>query len=157
MAEDVVQRSAVISALLAAYQNDPTAGTPEILWDCSRDEPIDPALLSTCPPRHSLYEAKRQLFNRRFQLFPVAIVLCTCTEQVSVAVTFASAHGLPLRVRSGGHDHEGESSGTNCLLLDLSGLRQVGLSMALRKSPAAPGSVPASLSGISRPCWPRRM
>jgi hypothetical protein len=125
MSDECLPRSPVISALLAAYQNEPTAGTPEILWDCSQDESVDPTLLSTCPPQRDRYEATRQLFNRRFQLFPVAIVLCTSAEQVSVAVRFASTEGLPLRVRSGGHDHEGESSATDGLLLDLSGLRQV--------------------------------
>ena len=125
MSDECLPRSPIISALLAAYQNEPTAGTPEILWDCSQDESVDPTLLSTCPPQRDRYEATRQLFNRRFQLFPVAIVLCTSAEQVSVAVRFASTEGLPLRVRSGGHDHEGESSATDGLLLDLSGLRQV--------------------------------
>lgn len=125
MAEAVVPHSSIIRELLSAYQNEPSAGTPEIYWDCSRDEPIDAALLSDCPPRHDDYEQRRQIFNRRFQLFPLAIVLCTSTQQVSVAVRFAKTHDLRLRVRSGGHDHEGESSGTDCLLLDLSGLNQV--------------------------------
>lgn len=134
MAEAVQPTSRIISELLAAYQKDPTADTPEILWDCSRDEPVDAALLSACPPRHDAYEQRRQLFNRRFQLFPLAIVLCASTAQVSVAVQFASAQGLDLRVRSGGHDHEGESSGTGCLLLDLSKLNRVRIEKGTEQS-----------------------
>ena len=71
------------------------------------------------------YDERRKIFNTKFRFMPAAIVLCTTTEQVSVAVKFTSKLALPLRVRSGGHDHEGECSGTDTILLDLSKMNMV--------------------------------
>jgi FAD/FMN-containing dehydrogenase len=71
------------------------------------------------------YDERREIFNTKFRFMPAAIVLCTTTEQVSVAVKFTSKLALPLRVRSGGHDHEGECSGTDTILLDLSKMNTV--------------------------------
>lgn len=68
------------------------------------------------------YNDERQIFNTYFQLRPTAIVFCANTAQVSEVITCIRKHNYkgPLRVRSGGHDHEGECSATDALVIDLS-------------------------------------
>jgi hypothetical protein len=76
------------------------------------------------------YDVKRQVFNTRFQFRPSAIVLVETPEQVSEIVKFANKFpaDLVLRVRSGGHDHEGECSATDTLLIDFSKMNAVNVS-----------------------------
>lgn len=73
------------------------------------------------------YEKSRQVFNSKFQFRPAAIFLVTTTEQVASIVRFAKLYPLliTLRVRSGGHDHEGECSGTDVWLIDFSLMKSV--------------------------------
>ena len=69
------------------------------------------------------FQAESLIFNTRLQFSPSVIVKCQSTEQVQTAYTQAIAHNLPIRVRSGGHDHEGECTGTDVVLLDLGELK----------------------------------
>lgn len=100
----------VVKKLTQFYQEQGIA-VPEMLYDCSDTQ--------------DLYNQRRQIFNRNFQFKPIVIVLCASTEQVSGLVKFTTAEALPLRVRSGGHDHEGECTGTDVVLMDLSKLNKV--------------------------------
>ncbi|MCX2766996.1 FAD-dependent oxidoreductase [Pseudoalteromonas sp. B530] len=77
----------------------------------------------TSMERFREYQAKALIFNTRFQFSPSVIVMCNNTDDVMRAYQEAIAFNLPIRVRSGGHDHEGECSGTDVVLLDLSGLK----------------------------------
>jgi len=87
-------------------------GNPEILTDCTNSEK---------------YEKERLVFNRKFEFRPSIIVFVENTNQVSEIVLFANEHPteIKLRLRSGGHDHEGECSGTNTVLLDFSKLSSI--------------------------------
>ena len=71
------------------------------------------------------YNKARQVFNRRIQLKPFAIVYCKSTEEVQRVFLDAKNNNLPIRVRSGGHDHEGECSGTDTIVIDLSRIDHV--------------------------------
>lgn len=73
------------------------------------------------------YNAASQVFNRRFQLRPFAIIFCESKEDVQFVYNNAIANNLPIRVRSGGHDHEAECSGTNTILIDLSRMNNITL------------------------------
>lgn len=86
-----------------------------------------PDMLYNCSDRQAEYDRARQIFNTRFQFMPLVIVYCQTTQQVSVVVKFIRAEALPLRVRSGGfgHDHEGECSGTDTVMIDLSKMHDV--------------------------------
>lgn len=67
------------------------------------------------------YEIERFGFNRRFNTRPAAIVYCTCEEHVVHVINIAKEHReFPLRVRSTGHDHESESTGTDAIVIDFS-------------------------------------
>lgn len=79
---------------------------PEVLVDCGEDK--------------EKYDEKRQVFNRRFQFRPTVIVMCEYSEHVSQALLIAERFDKEIRVRSGGHDHEGECSGTDTVLIDFS-------------------------------------
>lgn len=81
-----------------------------------------PQILFDSPATNNEYNKARQIFNTYFQLRPAAIVFCINTKQVSEVmkcIRECNYKGL-LRVRSGGHDHEGECSGTDALVIDLS-------------------------------------
>ena len=71
------------------------------------------------------YNKASQVFNRRFQKKPFAIIYCESTEDVQRVYKDAIANNLPIRVRSGGHDHEAECTGTNVILLDMTRINHV--------------------------------
>lgn len=68
------------------------------------------------------YNQSAQIFNRRIQKKPLAIIYCQNSDDVQLAYDTAIKYNLPIKVRSGGHDHEGECTGTNTILIDLIGL-----------------------------------
>jgi len=84
---------------------------PEILVDCCTDD--------------KEYNKYRKVFNRKFHYRPTAIVLCECTEHVQQALLIAEKWHHAIRVRSGGHDHEGECCGTDTVVIDLSKMTKV--------------------------------
>lgn len=71
------------------------------------------------------YAKACQIFNTRLQLRPFVIIYCTSTEEVQRVYKGAISNNLAIRVRSGGHDHEGECSGTDTILIDLSRMNTV--------------------------------
>ncbi len=73
------------------------------------------------------YNQACQIFNTYYELKPLAIVYCETTEDVQLVYTTAVANNLPVRVRSGGHDHEGECSGTDTIVLDMTRIDHVKL------------------------------
>jgi len=71
-------------------------------------------------PTDSRYSNHRFSYNRRFEsVAPALIALCLTDQAVSQCVQWAVAHGIELRVRSGGHCYEDFSIGPQ-LLIDLS-------------------------------------
>lgn len=89
---------------------------PMVLTDCNCNE-----------IQNEAYQQARKSFNRKFDFRPAAIVYVENTQQVSMIVKFANLYkeSLILRVRSGGHDHEAESNGTDTLLVDFSKMKTV--------------------------------
>jgi hypothetical protein len=71
------------------------------------------------------YAKACQIFNTRLQLRPFVIIYCTSTEEVQLVYKRAISNNLAIRLRSGGHDHEGECSGTDTILIDLSRMNKV--------------------------------
>ena len=89
---------------------------PTILNDCNSNEELQ-----------KKYEEYRPVFNRKFQFRPTVIVLVENEDQISALVKLSNGdpENIILRLRSGGHDHEGECSGTDTLLLDFSEMYEV--------------------------------
>jgi FAD/FMN-containing dehydrogenase len=71
---------------------------------------------------------------------PRAIVRAANTQDVVEAVRFASAHGRPLSVRSGGHSVPGYNMVDDALVVDLSQLRGVSIDHARGTARVGPGA-----------------
>ncbi len=85
---------------------------PEILFDCEENTLEE-------------YNKKRQIFNRKFQFKPTAIVFCTHEKHVQEVIKLSHLLDFEIRVRSGGHDHEGECTATDVVLIDFSKMNEV--------------------------------
>lgn len=79
----------------------------------------DMQVLMDCDGNANAYNSARQIFNQRFQFRPWAIVYPKTAVQVGMLVKFATLVNRELRVRGGGHDHEGECTATDALVLDM--------------------------------------
>ncbi len=55
--------------------------------------------------------------------YPKAIVYCQNAQDVQNAIKWARCRNMPIRVRSGGHNHEGFSTGTDALVIDVSEMK----------------------------------
>ncbi|MEL6866725.1 MAG: FAD-dependent oxidoreductase [Bacteroidota bacterium] len=66
------------------------------------------------------YEESRVIANSRFHLYPLGIAYCTQAKDVSFCIQFCVSNKIALRVRSGGHQHEGMCSANEVLIIDLS-------------------------------------
>ena len=73
------------------------------------------------------YDELRQDYNRAIQQFPLIINRCDTASDVANAVRWSRKHGVPIRIRSGGHNYEGYSNGTDTLVIDISGMRRMEL------------------------------
>lgn len=86
------------------------------------------------------FSEQAQIFNRRIQKVPAVIVLCQTEDDVREAFALAKEKKLPISIRSGGHDHEGECSGTNTVLLDLMGLDRYEFDPTTKRVKVGPGN-----------------
>ncbi|RAQ98029.1 FAD-binding oxidoreductase [Thermogemmatispora tikiterensis] len=74
-------------------------------------------------PGEAAYEATRRVYNAMIDKRPALIVRCADVADVITAVNFARDHGLPLSIRSGGHNASGLGICDDGLVIDLSLLR----------------------------------
>lgn len=81
----------------------------------------------TVLPGLNNYQAESLIFNTRYQYQPFVIVMCESTAEVQQAYKTAIHYNLPVRVRAGGHDHAGECSGDNVVLIDVTGIKTFSL------------------------------
>lgn len=59
--------------------------------------------------------------------FPYVIVYCQNTKDVQNAVRWARFNNVPIRIRSGGHNHEAFSTGTGVIVIDVSEMKQLSI------------------------------
>lgn len=72
-----------------------------------------------CVPKGApSYDEDRTISNARFNLFPKQI--CYCEDENDVKLALLQARGGPIRIRSGGHHHEGMCSGNDVTIIDVS-------------------------------------
>ena len=98
---------------------DPPGTAPE---DCICLEPC-----SSDPGIQKRYNKARKVFNTRFDFKPPLIIQVRDTAEVSRIVNFVQNYEkpIPITVKSGGHDHEGESVATGKVLIDFSQMHQI--------------------------------
>jgi FAD binding domain/Berberine and berberine like len=68
------------------------------------------------------YDKDRVISNARFDYRPWAIYYCASAQDVKKAIADALANGVGVRIRSGGHQHEGMCSADGVLLIDVSAI-----------------------------------
>jgi FAD/FMN-containing dehydrogenase len=71
------------------------------------------------------YDAAREVHNARFDLHPFAVAFCSDAEDVATCIRLAQEGGYRIRVRSGGHNHEGLCSGEDVLVVDTTHLGEI--------------------------------
>jgi FAD/FMN-containing dehydrogenase len=78
------------------------------------------------------YASARRVWNGSIDRHPALIVLCTDSADVVAAVIFARQQGLPVAVRSGGHNVAGRGLCDDGLVIDLSRMNRVRVDPAAR-------------------------
>lgn len=73
-------------------------------------------------PNDIEYNRLRQEWNRAIQRYPIAIIYCYNSCDVSNAIIWARHNRIPIRIRSGGHNYQGFSTGDAVLVIDISNL-----------------------------------
>lgn len=73
------------------------------------------------------YNQARQEWNRAIQKFPLAIVYCCNKYDVANAIFWARCFDVPFRIRNGGHNYEGYSTGNGVLVIDTSNLQELSI------------------------------
>jgi hypothetical protein len=68
------------------------------------------------------YNKDRVISNARFDYRPWAIYYCANAGDVKKAIAAARANGVGVRIRAGGHQHEGMCSANGVLLVDVSAI-----------------------------------
>jgi FAD/FMN-containing dehydrogenase len=89
------------------------------------------------------YEAARLdavWHQRKPRRYPDAVVLARSEEDVAEAVRLASARGLKVKARAGGHSWTASSIRDGGLLIDLAGVREWSLDPVSRTATVAPGT-----------------
>ena len=71
------------------------------------------------------YHYARRIANTRFGAQPTYVAYCKNAQHVQYCLKWAQENHFPFRVRSGGHHHEGMSSGNGVLVIDLSLLNTI--------------------------------
>lgn len=76
-------------------------------------------------PDDPAYEQARQDYNTAISQYPLLIVYCTAERDIANAILWSRRQGIPLRVRSGGHDYAGYSNGSGTLVIDTSLMNKI--------------------------------
>lgn len=84
------------------------------------------------------YASASELANPRFQFHPQVVVMCKSIADVSVCLDVINRFGVSFAVRSGGHSTAGYS-GSNVMILDVSGLDSVSVDPVNRLATVGPG------------------
>lgn len=108
-------------------------------------------------PGQQDYASSRRISNARFDYRPQAIYYCQHAADVKAAIALAKEQKkrnpkLGVRVRSGGHQHEGMCSGNDVVIIDLSEMHNICFSNDLNSVRIEPG---ARLADVYEQTWAR--
>lgn len=85
------------------------------------------------------YDEARRVHNGMIDRRPDVIARCRGTDDVVACVRTARDHGLEVGVRGGGHNVAGRSVPDGGLMIDLSGMKEIGVDPERRTVRAGPG------------------
>lgn len=71
--------------------------------------------------------------------FPRAVVFCRNAQDVQNAVLWARCNKFPIRIRSGGHNHEGFSTGNDAVVIDVSEMKDLKVDKSANIATIQPG------------------
>jgi len=97
------------------------------------------------------YEETCRIWNGAVTSRPALVVRARIPSDVQAAVIAAGEHGLPLSVRSGGHDWAGRSLRDGGLVIDLTGMAEVTTDPARRVASAGGGATTAAVLAAAEP------
>lgn len=86
------------------------------------------------------YDDQRKIRNSRFDYKPWCIIQCENQETVAKVVKLCKDHQKPIRIRSGGHQHEGMCSANDVVVIDLSQMNKIGHPDARGMASIGPGA-----------------
>ena len=96
------------------------------------------------------YDTARSVWNGMIDRRPLAISRCKSVEDVIASVRFAGQHGLPVSIRSGGHNVAGHAVCDGGLMIDLSPMRGVRVSPDLRSASVQGGALWADVDAATQ-------
>jgi FAD/FMN-containing dehydrogenase len=94
---------------------------------------------SVLAPSDDGYDVARQIFNAMIDHRPALIARCASAADVVACVGFATAHGLAVSARGGGHNASGKSVAEGGLMIDLASMKGCRVDPARRTVRAEPG------------------
>jgi len=97
------------------------------------------------------YRAARRVWNAAVTHEPAVIARCSGAEDVQAVVRSARDAGVPLSVRSGGHDWGGRALRDQGLVVDLTGMRGVRVDARRRVATVQGGAIIADLLAAMTP------
>lgn len=71
--------------------------------------------------------------------YPALVVYCQSAKDVQNAVLWARCHQVPIRIRSGGHNHEGYSTGSGAIVIDVSEMKKIHIDQLTNIATIEPG------------------
>ncbi len=90
-------------------------------------------------PNEAAYDNARQISNSYFNKQPLAVAFPRTAYQVSVCVNYCRQNNLQLRLRAGGHQHQGSSSANGALMVRLSDMNAITFCDDLQSAWIEPG------------------
>ncbi len=109
------------------------------------------------------YQNCLKIWNGAVKARPALFAVCQKTQDVAAAIRTARDHGLPISVRSGGHDWAGRALRDDALVIDLTGMRGIEVDSGNRVASCQGGTrgidlcdaaAPHSLVGMTSNCGP---
>jgi FAD/FMN-containing dehydrogenase len=90
-------------------------------------------------PSDAGYDAARSIWNERFDRRPRAVVYPRDAEETAAALCYVRDHGIPFRIRSGGHNIEGFCTLDDGIVIDVSRLGSVAVNNDRTRAVIGPG------------------
>jgi FAD/FMN-containing dehydrogenase len=87
------------------------------------------------------YDDARALYNGMIDKHPAAIAYCVDEGDVAAAVSYGREHGLPIAIRSGGHNGGGLGSVDDGLVVDLSQMNEIEVDAAAKVARVGGGAL----------------